>query len=49
MGDGIKVVYDMVRPRGGVTHMEWTGKLDGMDYAVQIHTPLDDHQSETCP
>jgi hypothetical protein len=33
--DGIKVVYDMVRPRGGVTHMEWTGRLDGMDYAVQ--------------
>ena len=33
--DGVKVVYDMVRPRGGVTHMEWTGRLDGMDYAVQ--------------
>ena len=35
LDDGIKVVYDMVRPRGGVTHMEWMGRLDGMDYAVQ--------------
>lgn len=33
--DGIRVVYDMVRPRGGVTHLEWTGKFDGRDYAVQ--------------
>jgi hypothetical protein len=33
--EGVKVVYDMVRPRGGLTHMEWTGRLDGMDYAVQ--------------
>ena len=33
--DGLKVVYDMVRPRGGVNHLEWTGRLDGMDYTVQ--------------
>ena len=34
-GDGIRVVYEMVRPRGGVTHLEWTGRFDGQDYAVQ--------------
>jgi histidinol dehydrogenase len=33
--DGIRVVYEMVRPRGGVTHLEWTGRFDGQDYAVQ--------------
>src|SRR5215208_4791445 len=29
---GLKVIYDMVLPRGGITHLEWTGKLDGKDY-----------------
>ena len=33
--DGLKVSYDMVGTRGGVTHMEWTGRFDGRDYAVQ--------------
>src|SRR5215831_5978759 len=33
--DGLKVSYDMVGTRGGVTHMEWTGKFDGRDYPVQ--------------
>lgn len=33
--NGIRVVYDMVRPRGGVTHLEWTGLFDGRDYPVQ--------------
>jgi hypothetical protein len=33
--DGIRVTYDMVGTRGGVTHMEWTGKFDGNDYAVE--------------
>jgi hypothetical protein len=33
--EGIRVVYDMVRPRGGVTHLEWTGRFDGRDYPVQ--------------
>lgn len=32
---GVRVVYDMVRPRGGVTHLEWTGWFDGRDYPVQ--------------
>jgi len=32
---GVRVVYDMVRPRGGVTHLEWTGQFDGRDYPVQ--------------
>ena len=25
----------MVRSRGGITHLEWTGKFDGKDYPVQ--------------
>ena len=29
------MTYDMVGTRGGVTHMEWTGKFDGKDYAVE--------------
>jgi hypothetical protein len=33
--DGLKVTYDMVHPCGGVTHLEWKGKLDGRDYPVQ--------------
>jgi hypothetical protein len=34
-GDGLKVTYDMVGTRGGVSHREWTGRLDGQDYAMQ--------------
>jgi hypothetical protein len=33
--DGLKVTYDMVGSRGGITHMEWSGKFDGKDYPVQ--------------
>ena len=33
--DGVRVTYDLVRVRGGITHLEWTGKFDGADYAVQ--------------
>ena len=33
--DGLRVVYDMVRKRGGITHMEWSGRLDGRDYPIQ--------------
>jgi hypothetical protein len=33
--DGMTVIYEMVHPRGGVTHLEWTGKLDGRDYQLQ--------------
>jgi hypothetical protein len=25
----------MVRRRGGITHIEWAGRLDGRDYPVQ--------------
>ena len=32
--DGIRLVEDFVRPRGGVTHLEWTGALDGADSRV---------------
>jgi len=33
--NGVKVTYDMVGVRGGLTHLEWTGQFDGRDYAVQ--------------
>jgi hypothetical protein len=33
--DGMKVIYDMVHPRGGATHLEWQGRIDGKDYALQ--------------
>ena len=33
--DGLKVTYDMVGTRGGVTHVEWEGRFDGKDYPVQ--------------
>lgn len=29
------MVYDLVGTRGGVTHMEWTGRFDGVDYPLQ--------------
>jgi hypothetical protein len=35
LGDGVRVIYEMVRPRGGVIHMEWDGKFDGQEYPVQ--------------
>ena len=31
----MKVIYEMVHPRGGVTHLEWMGRLDGKDYQLQ--------------
>ena len=34
-GDDITIVDEMVRRRGGITHLEWTGKFDGKDYPVQ--------------
>ena len=34
-GDGLRVVYDMVRRRGGIQHIEWSGRFDGKDYPVQ--------------
>ena len=49
--DGIRVIYDLVGVRGGVTHLEWTGKFDAKDYPVQgvdyvltnAYTVLNDH------
>ena len=39
--DGLRVIYDMVRTRGGVTHVEWDGRFDGRDYPVQgIDSPM---------
>jgi hypothetical protein len=34
-GAGVKMVYDLVGVRGGVTHMEWTGRFDGKPYRLQ--------------
>ena len=34
-GEWITITDDQVRRRGGVTHLEWTGKFDGIDYPVQ--------------
>jgi hypothetical protein len=31
----ITIVDDLVRSRGGILHLEWTGMLDGVDYPVQ--------------
>jgi hypothetical protein len=33
--DQLKVIYDMVGERGGVTHWEWTGRIDGKDYPLE--------------
>jgi hypothetical protein len=33
--DGLRVIYDNVGIRGGVSHIEWVGKLDGRDYPIQ--------------
>jgi hypothetical protein len=49
--EGLRVSYDMVGMRGGVIHMEWTGKFDGKDYPVEgadyaltnAYTLIDDH------
>jgi hypothetical protein len=35
LNKGLHVSYDMVGTRGGRTHIEWTGALDGRDYPVQ--------------
>ena len=34
-GSDVKMVYDLVGVRGGVTHMEWTGRFDGKPYRLQ--------------
>src|SRR5688500_14621503 len=52
--DGLRVVYDMVRTRGGITHVEWQGRFDGRDYPVQgmdypltnAYRPIDDRSYE---
>lgn len=49
-GDGVRMRYDLIGRRGGVTHMEWTGRFDGKDYPLQgvdlvvtyAYTPVDD-------
>ena len=35
VGDQVRFAYDLVLPRGGIQHLEWTGRFDGNDYLVQ--------------
>src|SRR5204862_4018661 len=50
----LTIVDDLVRIRGGVVHLEWTGTLDGRDYPVQgvevyltsAYRQVDDHTLE---
>jgi hypothetical protein len=52
--DGLKVTYDAIGTRGGITHMEWAGAFDGKDYPVQgvdyvltnAYSRVDDHTYE---
>jgi hypothetical protein len=32
---GFRVTYNLIGLRGGVTHIEWYGRLDGKDYALE--------------
>ncbi len=34
-GDQLAMIYDLVGVRGGVTHMEWSGRFDGAPYRLQ--------------
>ena len=50
----VTIVDDLVRVRGGVVHLEWTGTLDGRDYPVEgveiyltsAYRQVDDHTLE---
>jgi hypothetical protein len=50
----VSIVDDLVRIRGGVVHLEWTGKIDGGDYPVEgvevyltsAYQMVDDHTLE---
>ena len=50
----VTIVDDLVRLRGGVVHLEWTGTLDGRDYPVNgvevfltsAYREIDDHTLE---
>jgi hypothetical protein len=47
----VTIVDDLVRTRGGIVHLEWTGTLDGRDYPVEgvevnltgAYRKIDDH------
>jgi len=53
-GSVVTIVDDLVRIRGGVVHLEWTGTLDGRDYPVEgvevyltsAYRKVDDHTLE---
>ena len=48
-GDEVRMIYDLVGVRGGVTHMEWSGRFDGAPHRLQgpdavvtyAYTPID--------
>ena len=50
----VTIVDDLVRIRGGIVHLEWTGTLDGRDYPVEgvevfltsAYRQIDDHTIE---
>ena len=53
-GSSVTIVDDLVRIRGGIVHLEWTGTLDGRDYPVEgvevyltsAYRQIDDHTLE---
>jgi hypothetical protein len=53
-GTAVTIVDEFVRSRGGILHLEWTGRFDGRDYPVQgvelaltsAYRQVDDHTLE---
>jgi hypothetical protein len=53
-GEWTTIVDDIVGSRGGIVHLEWTGRFDGTDYAVEgidvvltnAYRRIDDRQYE---
>jgi hypothetical protein len=53
-GEWVTIVDDIVGSRGGIVHLEWTGRFDGADYPVQgidvvltnAYRRIDDRQYE---
>jgi hypothetical protein len=51
----IRITDEMVRPRGGIVHVEWVGQFDGRDYPAEgfedyamtyAYRPTGDHSFE---
>jgi len=53
-GEWVTIVDDIVGGRGGIVHLEWTGRFDGTDYPVEgldivltnAYRQIDDRQYE---